>query len=203
MFALGSLTKSFSQTVVLLTDPSVIHKITELNTVLFSNVEDTIKVAYMDVEDTLKSRQLHDIAKMCSCYIQNFYPRIKLPEILLDMEQSKDTVYYQLGYDNIYGNSIDTSADDDIRQPQTWDYTTLGIRIKSCSPQINKEIILKLLDYGINHVNELKALRKEAGKLDYYDRPDNITLKRRVIKRILRRKKSDKIKFALNNCKFI
>ncbi len=154
------------------------------------------KVIFFDNKDSLKSKQLHEIAKLCDCYIQKFYSGVKLPNILLDVEQSKDTAYYQLGYDNIYGNSIDN----DVYERKTNDYTNLGIRIKSCSADINEESILKLLDYGINHEQELKTIRLKEIKLDYYDRSKNITLKEKTISQILKCKSLDKIKLALRNC---
>lgn len=155
------------------------------------------KIVFFDDKDTSKSRQLHDIAKLCSSYIQKFYPKVTLPNVLLDIELSKDTSYSQLGYDNIYGNSIEN----DIYERKTKDYTNLGIRIKSCMPTINKEDILKLLDYGIKHAQELKNLRTKATKLDYYDRPKTSTLPSNQINAILRKPPPPKIKKFLSENK--
>jgi len=66
---------------------------------------------------------------------------------------------------------------------------------------INEEDILKLLEYGVMHLKQLKALRAKEIKLDYYDRPKNITVKEKCIKQILKNTKSNKISVTLNSCK--
>ena len=115
-------------------------------------------VVFFDDPDSSRSKTLHEIAVICNEYIQQCHLGASLPLVFLDLELARDTSYWQLGYDNIYGNSIDN----DIYERKTKDYTDLGIRIKSCDRTIKRENVLKLLDYGVNHVKELKALRTKA-----------------------------------------
>jgi hypothetical protein len=150
------------------------------------------KIIFLDYRDTIDSKPVHETAKICDSYIQTYYATAKFPYILLDIEQSNDTTYYQLGYDNIFGNSIF------FPNQKIWFNSTLGIRIKACGKNINASNILKLLDYGLNHISDLKKIRDNAIKLSYNDKPDHVTIKRKLINRILKQKETDKIKFILD-----
>ena len=153
-------------------------------------------ITYLDSDDSVKSERIKKISKQCNCFIKKNYPGIKTLSVLLDIEDCSDTTYYQLGYDNIYGNSVYN----DIYKPKTYDFQNLGIRIKACSKTVKLENVLKLLDHGLRNVEALKKMRTKAMGLDYYDRPKNITLKAATINGILKRYSPLIKKATLNPC---
>jgi hypothetical protein len=141
------------------------------------------KIIFVDSPDSSDSKALHRIAKVCNRYLKKYYFDERLPLVLLDVQVTKDTSYWQLGYDNLYGNSVERG----IAQHKSYGTTILGVRIKSAHTAIDPEAILKLFEYGIDHEDELKDLWTRALKLDYFERPKGVSLSKNQISRILNR----------------
>jgi hypothetical protein len=116
-----------------------------------------------------------------------------VPLVLLDIQVTKDTSYWQLGYDNLYSNSVDR----DTSRHNTYGHAILGVRIKSCQSTIDPEGILKLFDYGLDHEDELKDLWSKAQKLDYFERPKGVSLPGNQISRILHRHLGSRLRSLL------
>jgi len=143
--------------------------------------------------------QRESIAKDVNQYIKDYCSNCDLPYILLDIGLSEDSTQYQLGYDNIYGSSVYN----DIYRPEAWDYTTLGIRINvyNKGTTIDRNAVIILLDYALRHTSELMAMRTDAIKKDFYDRPNNITLEYPELKKKVDAKQSPELTMWLNNRK--
>jgi hypothetical protein len=151
------------------------------------------KIIFFDSPDSSMSKTLHRIATICNQYIKNYYFDERVPLVLLDIQVTKDTSYWQLGYDNLYSNSVVK----DSSQVKTYGHTILGVRIRSCQSTIDPEGILKLFDYGIDHEDELMALWTKAQTLDYFERPNGVSLPRNQISRILHRPLGSRLRSLL------
>jgi hypothetical protein len=125
-------------------------------------------VSYMDSSDKNKHAQLANIEKVAFCLSRKEKKKIA---VFLNIRIEKDTSYYNLGYDNIYGISIKA----DIYDWKRADYKNLGVYIGVADSVFNQEKIIALVEYGINHVKRLKQLRRRLIKIKE-DRPDSITL---------------------------
>jgi hypothetical protein len=145
-------------------------------------------VIYLGSDPGLENKKV-ELSKLCNSLIEKYYKDKEIPYILLDINVSDDTTYCELGYDNIYGTSINN----DIYKPNTWDQTLLGIRVKICDSTISSNSVLKLLEYGISHIESLKKSRKKSMKLGFYDRPGSASLSDKEIKDLLNRKDSDQV----------
>ncbi len=118
---------------------------------------------------------------ICKKHIQNFYPEGDLPLVYIIINTNRSD--YELAYDNLSGDSVNN---DDIDRYSK--YYLPGIRITVPFKESNKDALIKLLDYGVNNLSELKKIREEAMRLKYYDRPDNLSISEAKIKSILRKK---------------
>jgi hypothetical protein len=134
-------------------------------------------VSYLETWDKTKHLQLANIEKIAVCLSEK---ENKKTAIFLNIRIGKDTSYYHLGYDNIYGTSINA----DIYDWKRSDYKNLGVYIGVVDSIFNKEKIVALIEFGINHTNQLKRLRKKLIKLKE-DRPDAITLSKDEIAAII------------------
>lgn len=151
-------------------------------------------IVYIESSASQQAQQ-QKLAMLCNQYVQQHYTKGEAPLVLLDIQQSTASPCYQLGYDNIYGTSINN----EIYKPQTSDHTNLGIRIKICDKAISEQTVLKLLQYGLEHLYKLKQDRENMLKLDFYDRADNITVNKKTINRIINKKASPEIETMVNN----
>jgi len=158
------------------------------------------KVTYYNSLDTSVSAAFNKIAWLCNCYILKNYPRTTL-QVKLDMEVSKDTVYYEVGYDNLYGNSGFPDTTGSGQNPADKIYFDTGIRIKACDTALNKEYILKLLDYGLQHAEELKTFRAEALMMLPASRPRHCSIDDGTMHAVLTKRPSLKIKEAVRYCR--
>ena len=114
-------------------------------------------------------------------YIQKHYQKKKLPLIYLTVYSVNNTLmFYELAYDNLNGNSLENEIYD-----RKGKYDAPGIRIKICSQELQKEELLKLLNYGINNLKELKKIRNEALKKSQYDQPNTLSLSQEKILEII------------------
>ncbi len=158
------------------------------------------KVTYYNSLDTSVSSVYNKVASLCNCYLRANYPK-SLVLVKLDMEISKDTVYYQVGYDNLYGNS---GFPDSTGASQTTGvniYFDTGLRIKACDTAINKENILKLLDYGVQHYEELKTMRAEVLAMAADARDRHCSIDPGTMHVILTRRTPRKITDAIRYCR--
>lgn len=113
------------------------------------------------------------IAYLCFSYLKKFYPHNK-EKIFLELGFEEKEVSYKISYDKYEGKAWKESKNSVIPN-------CLGIRIRTSSKYNRAESVLKLMDYGLKHLKELKILRKNYNKIDENDRPvgynvDSITL---------------------------
>ncbi len=141
-FLLMSFTSIYSQ--------SVYTRITETGKVVFSSGRDSSSVSIKE-----------KIAILNNKYIYKYYSKKKLPLIYLSLTNDSTSLdtKYQLSYDNLYGNSLERNYTVPKKK-----YYKPGIRIRIANTVIDEASLLKLLDYGINHLTELKSLRNKAIK---------------------------------------
>ncbi len=158
------------------------------------------KVTYYNSLDTNVSSVYNKVAWLCNCYMRANYP--KSPVLVkLDMEISKDTVYYQVGYDNLNGNSGFPDSAGASQNPSGAIYFDTGLRIKACDTAINKENILKLLDYGILHYDQLKVMRTEVLAMTPDARDRHCSIDAGTMQAILAKRTPAKIKDAIRYCR--
>jgi len=158
------------------------------------------KVTYYNSLDTAVSACFNKIAWLCNCYMLKNYPKSTVP-IKLDMELSQDTLYYQVGFDNLYGHSGFPDTTGQGQNPTDKIYFDTGLRIKACDTVINKEYILKLLDYGLQHYEELKIIRAETLAMAPDARPRHCSIDEGSLQAVLAKRPSLKMKEALRYCR--
>lgn len=158
------------------------------------------KVTYYNSLDTSVSSVYNKVAWLCNCYLRANYPKSPIL-VKLDMEISKDTIYYQVGYDNLYGNSGFPDSTGSGQSPGGNIYFDTGLRIKACDTAINKENILKLLDYGIQHYEELKTIRAEVLAMAADARDRHCSVDDGTMKDILTKRTPRKILDAIRYCR--
>jgi hypothetical protein len=158
------------------------------------------KVTYYNSLDTTVSAVYNQVAWLCDCYMQKNYPKKTVP-VKLDMECSYDTMYYAIGFDNLYGNSGFPDTSGTGPGPADNVYFDTGLRIKACDTAINKEYILKLLDYGILHYDQLKAMRQEMLAMLPGARPQHCSIDDGTMAAILARRTPARIKDAIRYCR--
>lgn len=133
------------------------------------------------VNDKLKE----EYAFLCSEYIKSNYSKKKLPLIYIVVDNQSTN--YELAYDNLTGNSLDNKL-----YERKGKFYKPGIRIKVPVSPNQSDAILKLLDYGILHLCDLKKNWRKVSKLDYYDRPESLSLNEEKIKEILKKVNASK-----------
>jgi hypothetical protein len=135
-------------------------------------------------------------ADLCNSYIRKYYPNKKLPLIYLDIKTGIDDSIYELAYDNLNQNSLDNKTYE--RKDK---YSIPGILIKLHSQTKEPEKLLKLLEYGIGHMAELRKIRNQALKLHYRNQPDSLSLNQEQLHSIINADMPTKIKSFLVNTK--
>ena len=144
----------------------------------------------VDADSAIKE----NYAELCNKYIERYYHGEHLPLVYLIIRCAKiDTSCYQLAYDNLSGypsNHKYYGSDKRFNQP--------GIRIKIYSNRGEWENLLKLLDYGINNIKELKQQRKSLIKQNRDDGLESISLSQDKITSILKEPVSSEIGAILN-----
>jgi len=102
-----------------------------INFFLFCNSQTIIsqqkRVIYFNSTDADEKKILSDLAKKINCFIERYHVKDDSLMVLLDVSVGIDTSYYQIGYDNLYGSSVNNG----IYHPKTNDYNILGLRIRS------------------------------------------------------------------------
>ena len=158
------------------------------------------KVTYYNSLDTSIGSVFNKIAWLCNCYMRKNYPQSPVL-VKLDMELSKDTMYYELGYDNLYGNSGFPDTTGSGQNPSDKIYFDTGLRIKACDTAMNGEYILKLLDYGLQHYEQLKVMRAEALAMLAEARPRHCSIDNGSMQAIFKKRATLKIKDAIRYCR--
>lgn len=151
-----------------------------------------------DAKDTDSSIE-KEYSILCDRYVKKYYANRKIPLIYLEVGAKKDTIVYGLAYDNLRGNS--TLNKDYGWKGKYYQYYQPGIRITLYSKKDDPEDLLKFLDYGINHLRELKKIRHRALKMDYYDQPHNLSIDSQEINQIIDTPSSGKIITIVNQLK--
>lgn len=109
-------------------------------------------VMYFNSLDTALGARLDNIARRCYCFLQ-YLDSSRSIHLKLDVAVSTDTTYYQVRYDNLYG---DYSSYTDTTRPAAKMYSEAGLYVKGRDSTINSNRILLLLAYGIGHYKDLK-----------------------------------------------
>jgi hypothetical protein len=161
------------------------------------------KVIYSNSRDSAQSKFLHNVAVRCNQFIQEYYPKQDSISVRLNITWTADTTFYQLGYDNLAGNFIETTDTKLYGNKVSNSIATKaakypGIRIGISSKTIHEEDIFKLLEYGLLHFSELKGQVLQAIRQDYFSRPAQVALHAQTVDAILHTPTSDRIKEILD-----
>jgi hypothetical protein len=124
--------------------------------------------------------------------------------ILLDLRPRTDTAFWELGHDNLFGNSL--SYTDPSAIPfdpgEQLCYKRVSLRIRGVGPTADPKCLLQLLEYGIAHFATLKQMHA----LCLSDGPDSgketgpVTLVPQDIASIISRPSSSKVRYARKKC---
>lgn len=109
-------------------------------------------VRFFNSLDSAKSATLTRIAGKCFCMLQHLDSshsrQLKLD--LAQNTQSGDSVFYFLDFNNLQGDYSDSLAE------------APGIYIKARDSVLRSEIILRLVDYGVQHYAEMQNQKKSG-----------------------------------------
>ncbi len=114
-------------------------------------------VRFFNSLDSAKSATLTGIASRCFCMMQ-FLDTAHSKELKLDLAVdtiANDSAFYLLDFNNLQGDYVDSLSE----KP--------GIYIRARDSVLRMDIILRLVDFGIQHYAELEQ-QKKAGKI--YDK---------------------------------
>jgi hypothetical protein len=119
------------------------------------------KIVFSNGVDNSSLPAKEKAARLCNSYMLEYYKKRRLPLIYLSftLVSTSEEALYQLSYDNLYGTSLQDNNTKGKRK-----FNKPGIRIRSRDTTINEIFLLKLLDYSINHLPELKSLSQRAIK---------------------------------------
>ena len=168
-------------------------------------ISESGRLLYFNSLDSAQGATLNRFATLTACWLYNFDGRDSFP-ILLDLRpgaDSTDTSSYELGYDNLYGNSLSfpdstQTPTDPTQQPY---YLRLGLRIHSTGPRPDPGVLLRLLEYGIAHYKMLMQIRSLCLSEGAGSDPGPLTLVPQDIARILSRPSSPRIRAVLKICR--
>lgn len=128
------------------------------------------------------------IAFLCNEFIKTYYPSCK-EKIFLELGFSDKDVY-KLSYDKFQGEMWENAEHN--RPAKGY-----GIRIIMSQSYNRTESVLRLLEYGINNLAILKQASKDYYALDYYDRPDELTIDSATLINEIQKPINNKIKNTL------
>lgn len=152
------------------------------------------KVVYgssgMDADSLIKKRY----AILCDSYIKEFYSEKKLHFLYLIINKDQHSSINELSYDDLSGYSSEYEYYGVNKK-----YNNPGLRIGIHSAQDEPENILKLLDYGLNNLRELKKRRKRLLKSAKRSQLENLSLSQGEINRIIATPLSDRIQRFLSS----
>jgi len=130
------------------------------------------------------------IAYLCNSYLKKHFPSIK-EKVFLELGFG-DMTNCKLSFDKFQRDGLNNEEDDRLAKG-------FGIRIK-LSQNINRaESVLKLLDYGLSNLSELKESSNNYFKKAYYDRPRYLTVDSVLLSKVLKTPTNEKIKNILSS----
>ncbi len=130
------------------------------------------------------------VAYLCYGYLKKFYPHNK-EKVFLELGLEEKEVSYKISYDKFQGNEWNNS---EKNRPAKG----FGISIRTSSKYNRAESVLKLLDYGLKHLRELKMLMKNYYKVDENDRPDDYNIDSITISQIIKKPISENLNTILS-----
>jgi hypothetical protein len=126
---------------------------------------------------------------ICSKYIYKYYNHKKSPLIYLAINtKSKDSLPYFLSYDNLMGYMYGATTKKGNN----------GIRITINTSKSTSAAVLKLLDYGINHLEKLKKIRRKTLKKDDDSTSEDLSINLKKINLIITNPLTEQMKAILN-----
>src|ERR1700761_1085194 len=155
-----------------------------------SLISESGRVIFFNSLDSARGATLSRLASFAACWLYYNDPQDSFP-IFLDLRPANalsesanhptsdsslhaapDTLFPELGYDNLFGNSLsytDSSAEPTDPSLQRY-YNRLGLRIRIADSSIDPKILLRLLEYGVTHFKTLAQMRSLC--LSDNSRPD-------------------------------
>lgn len=140
-------------------------------------------VAFINPSDTAVKNKRIELARMSNEFIKKYYPTNK--QTIYLMLNANDTNAFNVYCDNIYGSSLD-----DDNNERSLKYYKPGIRVDA---NYSKEVILRLLDYGLQNSKILCRKRQILLKKKSPDK-EALLLSENEIKEILSRPLNKRIK---------
>lgn len=116
------------------------------------------------------------VAFLCNKYMKKYYPLVH-EKVFLELGFDENCSC-KLSYDKFQGNSW-------INAENNRPVKGFGIRIQLSQKYNRSESVLKLLDYGLNHLSELKKSSNDYFNMSDDDRPDNLTIDAIILKKII------------------
>lgn len=151
-------------------------------------------VVYTTIREDQDSITKKRYAELCEAFCLRYYNMKRLPFIYLVMSSAgSDTSLFELAFDNLRGNSLSNQEYGRLKI-----YDAPGIRIKIFTRERKEEELLKLLDYAINHLMDLKNIRKKALEKEEHT---SLSLDHDKIVSIINGEISDKVSDFINNNK--
>ncbi len=130
------------------------------------------------------------IAYLCNKYLKKYFPSIK-EKVFLELGFG-DKSNYKLSFDKFQREMWNNEEDNRLAKG-------FGIRI-ILSQNLNRaESVLKLLDYGLNNLSELKKSSDNYFKKAYYDRPHYLTVDSIMLSNVLKMPINENIKNVLSS----
>jgi hypothetical protein len=128
------------------------------------------------------------IAFLCNEHIKRYYPTIK-EKVFLELGFGEHCSY-KISYDKYQGEQWNNAENN---RPAKG----FGIRIRLSQKLNRAESVLKILEYGLNNLSELKDSSKKYFKMDDNDRPDDLTVDSTVLSKIILSPNNDRITSTL------
>jgi hypothetical protein len=147
------------------------------------------KVYYTGIVAGETQYQNQAIAYLCNEFMKSNYPQNK-EKVFLELGFS-DNPSFKLSYDKFQGTMWDNA---EKNRPAKG----LGIRIRLSQRLDRAESVLKLLDYGLQNLSELKKSSKDFYSLSYYDQPDELTVDSLILSNVLRNPTNVRVTNILN-----
>jgi len=129
------------------------------------------------------------IAYLCNEFIKSYYPQNK-EKVFLELGFSENSSF-KLSYDKFQGEMWENAEEN---RPAKG----FGIRIRLSQKLNRAEAVLKLLEYGLQNLPELKKASKDFFSLSYNDQPDELTIDSLTLSQVLKNSTNERVKSILN-----
>lgn len=146
------------------------------------------KVYYDGIVAGETQYQNQAIAFLCNEYIAKYYPKSRV-KVFLELGFG-ESFSYKISYDKFQGEQWENAE-------QNRPAKGFGIRIRLSKNLNRAESVLKLLEYGLNNLADLRKASKRFFKMDYYDRPDELTVDSIALSEVINGQMDLKIKNIL------